>query len=293
MNAFVKLHPHLLAIYFFSTIAITMFTSNPVIIVISLLASICFYSSLFSISQFIGKLKGFAIVIFLCTIFNPLFSQNGKTVLLELSKIKITLQSLLFGCYFGVILVCSMIWFMCVSQVFTNEKILYLFGKHTPKTALTISLSLKLIPDFFIKFHNTMQSQKALGIYNQSSLKNKLKFSSNVFLAVCGDVLESSAQTSDSMRARGFGINKYAVYSEYRFYVQDFLVSIIIALLAFGFIFGGIFGGIKFYYYPTISKISINTYSILCYSCFLLLAFLPIIINVKECIKWKYLMSKT
>jgi len=187
-------------------------------------------------------------------------------------------------------LICSILWFLCLSQAITSDKILYLFGKRTPKVALTISLSLRLIPDFFAKFRNTSQAQKALGIYNKNSLKERIKSASDVFLSVCGDVLESSAQTSDSMRARGFGINKFAVYSNYRFYKHDFLVSSIIALLIVGFVFGSIFGELKFYYYPTLPPIPFSTYSIFCYVCFGLLAFLPIIIKFKEDVKWKYLM---
>lgn len=292
MNAFLKLHPIILAFYFFIVITVTMFFSNPVFFIISLFASILLYCSLFGFLVFLKKSKNFAVIIILCTIFNPLFSKSGKNVLLEFWRIKITLQSLLFGFSFGIILVCSILWFLCLSQVITNEKTLYLFGKRMPKVTLTISLSLRLIPDFFKKFSSTSQTQKALGLYTQSGLKEQIKSASSVFLSVCSDVLESSAQTSDSMRARGFGINKYAIYSKYRFYQQDFWVSSIIALLVFGFAFGNIFGDTKFYYYPTLSPISFNANNILCYFCFGLIAFLPIIIKIKEDVKWKYLTLK-
>ncbi|MFY9198871.1 MAG: energy-coupling factor transporter transmembrane component T [Acutalibacteraceae bacterium] len=292
MNDFVKLHPSVLALYFLSTIIITMFTSNPIIICISFFASICLYFTLFGFLQLAEKLKSFIIIIFLCTIFNPLFSQNGQTIVLEFSIIKITLQSLLFGLNFGIMLVCSMLWFLCLSKVMSSEKIVYLLGKKAPKTALTISLALKLVPDFFKKFHNTAMSQKALGLYHQGSFKERIKSSRDVFLSVCADVLESSAQTSDSIRARGFGINKFAVYSRYKFYKRDYFILISIVLLLAGIVLCRIYGDIKFYFYPNFSKISTDIYSVFFYLFFTVFALLPIIINFKEGIKWRYLVSK-
>ena len=292
MNAFLKLHPIILAFYFFTVITVTMFFSSPVFLITSLLASISVYCSLFGFLVFLKKSRNLAVIIILCTIINPLFSKNGENVLLDFWRIKITLQSLLFGLSFGIILVCSILWFLCLSKVITSEKMLYLFGKRMPRVALTISLSLRLIPDFFEKFRSTSQTQKALGLYTQRGLKEQVKSASGIFLSVCSDALENSAQTSDSMRARGFGINKYAIYSKYRFYQHDLWVSSIIALLVCCFVFGNILGDTKFYYYPTLSPVSFNTYNILCYFCFGLIAFLPIIIKIKEDVKWKYLMLK-
>lgn len=292
MNGFVKLYPSILAFYFLSIIIITMFTSSPIIIGISLLASVCLYFSLFGFIELAKKLKSFSFIILLCTIFNPLFSKNGQTVLLEFSIIKITLQSLLFGLNFGVMLVCSMLWFLCLSETMTSEKIIYLLGKRTPKTALTISLALKLVPDFLKKFHSTASSQKALGLYKQDNFKERIRSARDVFLSVCADVLESSAQTSDSIRARGFGICKFEFYSGYKFYKRDFFVLFSAVFLLTGFILFSFLGNIKFYFYPDFSKLHTDIYSVFCYLSFTIFAFLPIIIKIKEDVKWKYLVSK-
>ena len=48
----------------------------------------------------------------------------------------------------------------------------------------------------------------------------------------------------------------------------------------------------EFYFYPTITEISLNYKAIIVYLAFTALLMLPIILTVKENIKWKYLISK-
>ncbi|MEG1820426.1 MAG: energy-coupling factor transporter transmembrane component T [Oscillospiraceae bacterium] len=293
MNAFFKLHPIVMAIYFLAVILITMFSSNPIILAISLVASICVYICILGFQKLQKQLRSFAVIIVLCTVSNPLFSKNGNTILLEFWKIKITAQSLLFGISVGVMLVCSIIWFLSLSTALSSQKIMYLFGKRMPKVALTISLSLRLVPEFFKKFQTTAQSQKALGLFGQDSFRDRIKASSNVFLSVCADVLESSTQTSDSMRARGFGLNKHSAYSSYKFFAHDAILLVIIVALLGTIAICEILGGTEFNYYPCLSPLPLNLYNLCCYTSFALFAFLPVIITVKEDVTWKYSMSKS
>ena len=79
----------------------------------------------------------FVILLFLVSsLINPLFNQNGMTVLLFINDTPITLEALVYGIFSSLTLVSVIVWFFTFSSVMTSEKIIYIFGRISPKTAL-------------------------------------------------------------------------------------------------------------------------------------------------------------
>jgi energy-coupling factor transport system permease protein len=94
--------------------------------------------------------------------------------------------------------------------------------------------------------------------------------------------LETSVETADSMRARGYGATKRSNYNNYRISGRDFVAIIWIMSLFLMICFALFLGKANTYYYPYIRiKNSIPVY--LMYG---LLCLTPVVINVKEAAVW-------
>ena len=174
----------------------------------------------------------------------------------------------------------------------TSDKFIYLFGRVIPKLSLVLSMILAFIPKLKRKYKEIDEAQKALGIYATESYVDKIRSKMRVLSILLTNSLETSVDTADSMRARGYGLTGRTSYAIYRFTVADF------AYLMFSIIFGVttvvliMLGASEFYYYPTISVIKGTPTVYILYSSLVLLAGSSIFMEVKENFLWRYLKSK-
>lgn len=285
MNTFKNLHPITLICYFLSILTISMFSFNPVFVISGLFGAILYLlmiNNKASIKTFVGYLFLFIII----AITNPLFSHNGATPLFFINDSRITLEALLYGMFLSTMIIEVMLWFRCFNLTFDNEKLMYFFGKTFPKLGLIISMALHYIPNLISEYKSILSVQKTfggkkgIGIYIKS------------FSAVITQSLENSIEKSNSMSARGYGKAKRTYYSNFKFTKYDLLYLIITVVLFMISMTSIILNTAYFNFYPTIEMNSITLLSALSYISFLLLSLLPFVFQVKEEIKWKYLVSK-
>ena len=57
----------------------------------------------------------------------------------------ITLESPVYGAVFGLTVSGVMVWLSCVYSLFTTDKVVYLFGKASPKLSLFLSILLRMV----------------------------------------------------------------------------------------------------------------------------------------------------
>lgn len=285
MNTFKNLHPITLICYFLSILTISMFSFNPVFVISGLFGAIlylCMINNKASIKTFVGYLFLFIII----AITNPLFSHNGATPLFFINDSRITLEALLYGVFLSTMIIEVMLWFRCFNLTFDNEKLMYFFGKTFPKLGLIISMALCYIPNLISEYKSILSVQKTfggkkgIGIYIKS------------FSAVITQSLENSIEKSNSMSARGYGKAKRTYYSNFKFTKYDLLYLVVTVVLFMISMTSIILNTAYFNFYPTIEMNSITLASALSYIAFLLLSLLPFAFQVKEEIKWKYLVSK-
>ena len=285
MNTFKNLHPITLICYFLSILTISMFSFNPVFVISGLFGAILYLlmiNNKASVKTFVGYLFLFIII----AITNPLFSHNGATPLFFINDSRITLEALLYGVFLSTMIIEVMLWFRCFNLTFDNEKLMYFFGKTFPKLGLIISMALHYIPNLISEYKSILSVQKTfggkkgIGIYIKS------------FSAVITQSLENSIEKSNSMSARGYGKSKRTYYSNFKFTKYDLLYLVITVVLFIMSATSIILNTAYFNFYPTIEMNSITLLSALSYISFLLLSLLPFVFQVKEEIKWKYLVSK-
>jgi len=289
MKGMKEYNPISLTVYFLSVMFIVMFSMNTFIFLLSFLGALTSYIILKG-----AKEKGFMVLILLSfltsSLINPIVSHNGVTVLFVVNDNPITLEAFLYGISAGVMITAVMIMFRIYTELMTSEKLLYLFGGLSPKLALILSMSLRYIPLFGRQIKKVIMAQKASGQYNTESFGDRIKSGVRVFSVMVTWALENGIITADSMTARGYGAMKRSRYKSFRFDTADIVLIILSIALACVTVY--CLEATQTLYYP---KVEIEINGLKAYTglfSFGALAFLPVIAEVKEMIKWKYLKLK-
>ena len=174
----------------------------------------------------------------------------------------------------------------------TDDKLLYVFSKLSPKLSLVISMALRYVPLFTRQAKKTEEAQRALGIYREDNIIDKTKSKLRVFSVMVSWALENGITTADSMCARGYGTCKRVHFSIFKFRKSDIFLlvgSLVLSLLT---VLSIAFGALDFEFYPEIKMAKTTALSALGYVSYGFLVFLPTFIDVKENIKWHFLRSK-
>lgn len=289
MRTFADSNPIAVTVYFLTVSAIAMFCANPVISAISLFGAVLLYI------MNNGR-KGLSTHIFSAVLFaamslvNPLVSHNGATVLFVMNNNPVTLEALVYGISAAVTVIAVLYWFRSFSHIMTSDKLLYLFGTLSPKLALTLSMALRYVPLFGAQIKKIHASQKALGLYKDDNIVDSFRGGMGIFSIMLTWALENGVVTADSMTARGYGAGKRSRFSLFRFRAEDiFSICTTIAFAALS-VYGAI--GAEFEFYPYISVPEMNARIVIGYVSYCFLNIIPLIITVKEELKWRYLKSK-
>lgn len=283
MDRFSRFNPKVTLLFFFAEIVLVIAVFNPVLTAVSFISA-CIYKIMFDgRNGFVYILKFTLPLIFFVMLFNFIFAHYGATVLFEIRMMSFTLESLFYGFAQGLMLASVLLWFNLYSQVITSERFLSVFGRFAPNAAMIFSMVLSFIPRLK---KNVAEINEARALMNTT--ESKLKKSIGNFSALITMTLEESIETADSMKARGFN-EKRTVYSKYRFSAADLIMLIFIAVSAVLVIVFKATGGLVFIFEPVISMGKLSAAAVISYC---LLAFLPVIINFAEGVRWYYLKQK-
>jgi energy-coupling factor transport system permease protein len=159
-------------------------------------------------------------------------------------------------------------------------------------------MTLRFIPDFTEQFGKVYRSRRAAG-YGGKNEKNPIKkILANISegLHVTSTVvtwsLERAIVTSDSMKARGYGLKKRTAYSIFSMDKRDVCCLIYILLTGLYVLVGAVYGSFDFWYYPCILTKTRGLYEDSVFICYGMLAAMPIVMHVYEVKKWKIIESK-
>ena len=291
MKDFADYNPIAIFVYFFAVAGFAMFTVDPVILAFSLAGAVLFFIIRNGRKDLRSHLF-FFILFVLMSLINPLFNHNGVTVLFVMNDNPVTLEALYYGIASAAMIVSVLYWFRSFTQIMTGDKLLYLFGSAVPKLSLILSMALRYIPLFGKQAQKTDAAQRALGLYKEDNIVDRVRGSTRVFSVMVTWALENGIITADSMTARGYGIGRRSFFALYKFRKNDFILILITLGLLIAAASGMGFGVISFEYYPAVKAAPVTVASILTYAAYGLLAFIPTIIEAEEGIKWKYLLSR-
>lgn len=246
-----RLHPLTLFLNLVCVMLLTMFCMNPWIQLISCSGAVVLYLQVRGSRrkrEWIWMVLFFVVVV----IIHPLFSHNGKTVLFYVNGNRITMEAFFYGTVTALMMAGVLIWCRSLALLMTSDRIVYLFGRISPKAALLCSMTLRFVPMFRRQVGKTRENQRLLGLYKEDTLLDKLRAELYVFSAVVTWAFEHSMDTADSMQARGYGTGKRTQYTEYRMHSVDLVLCItgIAITVWIGMMYAG--GSLNVMYYPAV-----------------------------------------
>lgn len=284
-------HPIILFVYFLTVIGFSMFNLNPFFSVISLLGALLYRLMIKRSKKTVKELLYYFFLLLIITFINPLFSHNGKTILFFINDNAVTAESIIYGFSAGIGLLSVICWFSCFSVVMSSDKIIYLLSGVSSKLALLLSSSLKFVPEMNRKFHSIHNTQTCI-CSKKNGLIEKFKINIISISSLVTWMIESTAETSDSMEAKGYGLKGRSSFNLYQFKKSDiFCLFFITYIFSFMIV---IFNDnmIKIIYYPEIIYPRTTIALIIIYSLWLIYAMIPFITEICEECKWKLLKSK-
>ena len=328
-DEFSRYHPVVNLIFYLLVLGTTMFQMSVGLVFISLFSAVVYY---FMLKKTEGLKCCAVVVgiIIVSAIINPLFSHKGGTLLFYLfTGNPVTLESIIYGLISAIIIGAMLLWFSTFNQVMGVERILGAIGKVLPNVSLLITMIMRFIPQYtrhqrkvsmvnkvnkrnydekinllnrektekenVIEAHIGQKKKNYIEACKKQKKKNgidkiidSIKEGSRTFSITTTWALENSIYTADSMKARGFGTGRRTNYSNYKFQKRDYLLMGWLVILWLVVVFSLEREKVYTYYYPFI-QVKNNMVVYLMYG---LLCLTPVLINVKEEIRWLILKSR-
>lgn len=306
-------HPVVNLIFFGSVIVFGMVFKHPLTLAVCFASSVVYYFKLCKKTA-VKSLFAFVLPMLLAVIIiNGLFSHYGLTQLFALPGGSfVTLESVIYGFVLGLMTVTVIIWFFCYNEIVTTDKLMFVFGRMLPSAALVISMALRFLPMYKNRLKAITAAQRGIGIdYKTGSLLQRIKTSGKIISALLTRSLENAVETSDSMRARGYGVKGTKNYGKFRWSTKD-VIAVVTILLLDGILTAGCASNALYCVYTpgiivnppanfgkvhiisqlnlTVNPVSVPGF--IAFSAFTALSFLPVFIDIKEDIKWNRLKSK-
>lgn len=294
LGGFISIYPWLSFIYFVLIIIFSLLFKHPLYLITlfftSLSLTFCFHQSHVLKSQ----LKFYLFMAALLIILNPLFVGKGTTILFYIGYRNITLESVIYGILFAISLLCVLLFFISYNATISSQKFLYLFANIIPSIAFIISVTMRFIPLFKRRTLEILAVQNTLmPLCAHASKLDKLKESTETLNTLVSWTLEESLENATSMRARGYGLFKRTSATCYTFDRRDFYILLYMIFTFFPVLIGYLIGYGQFQIYPSLASLDMSFFQRIHYLFFILFSLLPIIIEVREHLRWQFMKFKT
>ncbi len=292
-TGFSSYHPLTQFIYFAAVLSVCMFIMNPILLGISLLSAAAYVLYSAGINAFLKLIRLNVITSAMIIIINPLISHRGITPILTLPDgNKLTLEALIFGISAALMLSSITAWFYSINRIFNSEKVMWLFGRISPKLALFLSMTLNFISKFSARFRQVRAAQFPLG-YDTATGKKKHRIRKGIRIlsVMIGWSLENSVDTADSMKSRGYGSAKRSFYSIFTMRKKDYIVIASSIIISAGIFVMRYFGAADYSYYPYFEIVINGISDIAVIIVYIILCLFPIIIDIREDCHWRSIRS--
>ena len=130
-------------------------------------------------------------VLLLGTVINPLVSSAGKTQLFFINDSPFTLEATVYGLFASVAIVGVIYWFRSYSDIMTSDKLLYIFGKLSPRLSLVLSMALRYAALLGEQRKKIRQTQISLGLYTDGNIIDRARGEIRVFSVLVSFALEN------------------------------------------------------------------------------------------------------
>lgn len=288
-SGFTRVHPLLAFCYFMVILFFSMWFKQPLYLFSLLMFVIAplYYWDRFA--TFRKHFKFYLIMALIVLVLNPLFYTGGTQVLFYLPNRSITVEGVLNGIVFSLSLLIILCMFLGYNLIITPQKFLYLFGNFMPKMAFILTIIMGFIPLFTTRMGEIVDTrrvlQNALAPHTKPSLKKRLTEAMTTLNTLVTWSLEASLDNAISMRARGYGTHKRTSSIVFTFDKRDYWLLglggfLVVFILA----------------YSTLNKHTTLPESMqdwLYFTAFIVFSGLPLFIEMREHLRWRFMKSNT
>lgn len=215
-------HPAVNLIYFACMLGCTLTIRHPVFLGISLAAAFV-YSIRLSGRRALCRNLCLLPLAAAFALWYGAYHHFGVTVLgINAVGNALTLESHLYGLTLGLSAAGTIMWLSCIHAVFTADKVVYLFGRVSPRLALFLAVLLRLVPRIRAQWRLLVQSRWGIGrTMRQGSPLRRLQNGLRCCSALIGWSIEAIAGACDAMICRGVKLRGRTAFSIYRFDNRD------------------------------------------------------------------------
>ena len=294
MKEFKNYHPIVNFLYFVFVIGFGCALLHPVCICISLVSGFTYSVMLKGKKAIRTNLIYMLPLVILTALINPLFNHEGITILGYFpGGNPLTLEAVIYGLCAAFMVVSVICHFSCYNEVMTSDKFIYLFGKIIPAMSLIISMTLRFVPRFYSQLKVVTNAQKCLGRdSSKGSVVKRIKMGLNILSIMTTWSLENAIETADSMKARGYGLPGRTAYSIFTFDRRDKNALVCILALGIYVFLGNLWSEMYFEFFPAMKSVKTSVFGMSLFVAYLLLCMYPVMIEIREVIRWKALKAK-
>ena len=154
-------------------------------------------------------------------------------------------------------------------------------------------MTLRLVPRFKSQIRQISDAQKCVGKgVSDGKRLAKVRNGVTILSILMTWAFENSIETADSMKARGYGLSGRTSFSFYKLNKRSLIYLFTLSLLAAVIITGAFTGLVTTKYFPTVEIRQISLPGLIIYTAYILFLTIPLILNIKESIKWTFIKSR-
>lgn len=296
MRSLKEFHSSFILYYFILVIGITMLSQNPIWVLTSFFFASIYYIEIYQVKKYFRNLLFFIPLLLFIILMNSFFSGLGLTVLFTIGRGNpITLESILYGLFNGLLLCSIYLWFASYHSLLSNDEWIGIMGYRFPTIGLAISMIMKYVPDTISQGEQILYQQKAMLGDEKLKAKQKMNFAAKLLTVLLSWSMENSLDTADSMAAKGYPSPMRKNYNKDYFTKRDKFAFLLLSGFLILQLSLMLLGNSRFAYYPFLKwqgqsrGIFENIISI--GSLFMINAF-PLLLNAYHFLYWKWLSGK-
>lgn len=215
-------HPGINFMFFVAVFLCTICFRHPVYLAISFMAAFVYSIYLKGIKTLIFNLCLLPVP-FLYALYFSYYTHFGVTNLrVNIIDNQITLEALVYGMMKGFTITAIIMWLICLFEIFTTDKIVYLLGKVSPKLSLFFSMFLRMIPRIKTRAVKIGIGREGIGKgLGQGNIIQRAGHLIRILSILITWFLENLVEIAVSMKSRGYSLKGRTAFSIYRFDNRD------------------------------------------------------------------------
>lgn len=285
---FESYHPLLLLGYFAAVIAMAVGFDHPCCVAVA-------YGGAFLCSAALGRRRalwfdlaliplGAAFVLFYAS-----YRHFGVTVLaVNFIGNSITLESLVYGTVIAAKTACVLMWLSCLLRVFSSDKLVYLFGRVTPKLSLYLAVILRTVPRTVQRWRTVATGRSGMGRgTGQGGILRRGRNFFCILSIVVTWTLEDFVESAASMTSRGATLRGRTAFPLYRFDQRDRSFVLALTALITTQLMAWLLDQTRALYDPVIVVNRVTPVSAVFYALYALLGLLPWLLQMGGALRWR------